>query len=384
MYKHGPQTRPRRGLTASFIAHESTSADARGIEVFFMAAHTREFAEADVHILLHKPTGCVSSRVDNAPPAKRSAKRRRVGVERAPIRDTVYDLLHANGFPTEHLGMVGRLDAATSGVLLFTTSAVMNRAVSRPAPRSTGGDGDPASSGVAAEWKIKSYIVDIFGNARADLVGERSKFAASARLLEFKRAKGDVQRDAERDTHSESNGAVQRDAEGHIQSSPPIPLSSSLPSAPPARHYLNASALEAELSEPLTFARGGFEQTTRPPLRVRVERCWLEEYQRRDPRGAFSAAVAIDLDEGKHRQIRRLVHRCALKVRRLHRRRIAGILTCDGLAAGEARTLTADEVATLRRGCRESERSSARRHAETQGALARCAAAPTVLVELAS
>jgi 16S rRNA U516 pseudouridylate synthase RsuA-like enzyme len=314
----------------------------------------------DVHILLHKPIGCVSSRVDNAPPAKRSAKRRRVGAERAPIRDTVYKLIEASGYSTDRLGMVGRLDADTSGALLFTTSAAINRAVSRPAPRIAD---DNAS--FAAELKTKSYVVAVFGNTRSDMVGGRSKFDASARLLEVKALMEDGQRDADGSTQSGGGELTAR--------APPSSL-------PP--QFLNASALEAELREPLTFARGGFEQTTRPPLRVRVERCWLEEYQRRDPRGAFSAAIEIDLQEGKHRQIRRLVHRCALKVRRLHRRRVAGILTCDGLAAGEARALTADEVATLQRGCRELEEFRAQEHRGAGGgrAPARGAVAPTIAV----
>ena len=110
---------------------------------------------------------------------------------------------------------------------------------------------------------------------------------------------------------------------------------------------LDVAALVTELARPLTFSRGGMQHTTRSPLRIAVEQAWLEPYQRRGSIGGFSAAIAVDLDEGKHRQIRRIVYRAGLKVKALHRRRVAGVLSVDGLAPGEARWLAEAEIAAL-------------------------------------
>jgi 16S rRNA U516 pseudouridylate synthase RsuA-like enzyme len=308
--------------------------------------------ENHTHFVLHKPVGVVSSRVDNLPPKAKRQRRTRVvaanghaGAVPAPeavvsasssssssspgaARPTVYDVLAQRGFPTT-CGMVGRLDTETSGLLLFTSSAALNRAVSRPASRTLCGDPPP--------WKLKEYLCKVFGH-RPLLVVEAAAAAADAAAAAAAVTTPAVG----------VEDAVQRRLVRIV------PSSGDEGGAPGADRsvdrFLDASALEAELSSPLTFSRGGREQTTQRPVHLRVVRCWLEPYQRRvaPERGAFSAEVLITLNEGKHRQIRRVVQRAKLRVRALHRRSVAGALTCDGLAAGEARYLTEAEVATLR------------------------------------
>ena len=59
--------------------------------------------------------------------------------------------------------------------------------------------------------------------------------------------------------------------------------------------------------------------------------------------------LELVLHEGRNRQVKRMCAAVGLPVTALHRSRYAGI-GVDGLAAGESRELTADEIARLRQG----------------------------------
>jgi 23S rRNA pseudouridine2605 synthase len=59
------------------------------------------------------------------------------------------------------------------------------------------------------------------------------------------------------------------------------------------------------------------------------------------------ARVELAIHEGRNRQVKRMLEAVGHPVRRLHRSRYAG-LTVEGLAPGEWRELSADEVAALR------------------------------------
>eukprot|EP01035_Chromulina_nebulosa_P028336 gene28336-37397_t len=72
--------------------------------------------------VLHKPLGVVSSTVDDA-----EAEGIREG------RPTVYDLVSEAGFPSS-FAMVGRLDADTSGLVMFTDDSQLARAIRDPDP----------------------------------------------------------------------------------------------------------------------------------------------------------------------------------------------------------------------------------------------------------
>ena len=61
-----------------------------------------------------------------------------------------------------------------------------------------------------------------------------------------------------------------------------------------------------------------------------------------------AARFELVLHEGRNRQVRRMCEAVGHRVRRLHRSLYAG-LGVDGLAPGEWRELTANEVARLRR-----------------------------------
>ena len=96
------------------------------------------------YFLLHKPLGAVSSRVDNDPPSKDGT-----------ARQTVYKLCETAGFPTD-CGLVGRLDAQTTGLILFTDDSALNRAITLPVTSDAG------------VQHSKVYVVTVFGQ-RSDL-----------------------------------------------------------------------------------------------------------------------------------------------------------------------------------------------------------------------
>ena len=66
--------------------------------------------------------------------------------------------------------------------------------------------------------------------------------------------------------------------------------------------------------------------------------------------------IELTLHEGRKHQVKRMCEAVGLPVRRLHRARYAG-LDLDGLAPGQWRELTRDEVAALRRELRPLSRT---------------------------
>ena len=63
---------------------------------------TKEFFNSRKYFIIHKPVGIVSTKFD--PEKSRN----------------IYELANEKGFPTNNVGLVGRLDKLTSGIMLFT------------------------------------------------------------------------------------------------------------------------------------------------------------------------------------------------------------------------------------------------------------------------
>ena len=84
------------------------------------------------------------------------------------------------------------------------------------------------------------------------------------------------------------------------------------------------------------------EGETRPTAPARA---WLLGDDDDEPRGVW---VAVELHEGRNRQVRRMFAALGYRVLRLRRVRV-GPLTLGGLRPGEARELTARELAALRK-----------------------------------
>ena len=105
--------------------------------------------------LVHKPLGVVSSTVDNAP----------AGVRRGPhveldfkpeYRKTVWNVAEESGFSTTNVGLVGRLDCETSGIIMFSNDSRLSAAIRDP-PK----EGSPLSQ---SPYKSKEYELTLLSS----------------------------------------------------------------------------------------------------------------------------------------------------------------------------------------------------------------------------
>jgi len=103
--------------------------------------------------LLHKPINVVSSTVDphvsdiiRNKKTKNKSQHESISIDEnkqqvvgGTPRLTAYDIARMAGFPTD-LGLAGRLDCETSGVMLFTDDSHLHRAVLHPLDCGSGDD----------------------------------------------------------------------------------------------------------------------------------------------------------------------------------------------------------------------------------------------------
>lgn len=207
-------------------------------------------------------------------------------------RKTVYDVLKEKGV-MKKLGMVGRLDVDTSGVILFTSDSKMGQMIScsRNFFKRLGRMEDESKR--TLKFHTKEYVVTVSGKGKPNL------FIKGEKCEETKKE------------------------------------------------------FEKEMLAPLKIKQHGIEFLTKPPLLIRIEEVWKESYQQRAPSeaGYFTARVLIRLAEGKNHQIRRICNRSNLTVKSLHRRCVAGILT-DSLVPkpSDIYRLTPNDLKRLRVG----------------------------------
>jgi 16S rRNA U516 pseudouridylate synthase RsuA-like enzyme len=71
--------------------------------------------------LVHKPLAVLCSKHDESK-----------DLQRGPTRETMYELAEENGFPGFSFNLVGRLDADTSGLILFTNNLRLMNAINHP------------------------------------------------------------------------------------------------------------------------------------------------------------------------------------------------------------------------------------------------------------
>lgn len=119
------------------------------------------------YFLFHKPLNALCSTVDSKPPSR---SRNHDDNGESP-RKTVYECLVEAGFPCD-VGLVGRLDQNTSGVMLFCSDAVLSTALRNP-PRSLAEAANP--------YKAKVYTLLLLTRPRMhQLHGDRSPERLSA------------------------------------------------------------------------------------------------------------------------------------------------------------------------------------------------------------
>ena len=229
------------------------------------------------YVAMHKPIGYVSSTVS----------------QKQGMR-TIYELLEAKNFPK--LGLCGRLDAQTSGIMLFTNDSPMLQALLLPEEKEGEDIGDKEEErDEDKDFKWKEYHLTV-------LASPDRQWGTG----DWEEAK---------------------------------------------------KAILAEMSAPIEFVTKGVRYRTNPAEVKVLSRFRSEKHahESRGPRGqdlGWCVVLSIILREGKHHQIRRLASRSKLRVVSLKRHSFAGgLLTADDPTLedpGSARYLTDEEIAQLR------------------------------------
>lgn len=115
--------------------------------------------------IIHKPLGVISATVDS----QTTSIVTKIGdplylqPKGGEQRDTVYKLAEQAGFPTNY-SLVGRLDAATSGIMVFTNNIKLDKAIRNP----------PVPGAETSEFKTKEYLLVVLGRRLFDLDTDES------------------------------------------------------------------------------------------------------------------------------------------------------------------------------------------------------------------
>ena len=277
-----------------------------------------------VALVVHKPRGHVSERF---PP----------GVSRDPLgRPSAYELLPRSLDPgAPSLGAVGRLDAETSGLLVFTSSPALNLALR------AGGVAKTYVATVGARRLSDARLARAVASAEIPLTrrdDDRAPDAeawtkpATARLL-GRRVARRLAEDAAEDAATDAAEDSATDAHAATE--------------PPTREPLPPASAASRVGDPFAEPFAAEEHWRRHracALGLRASDDLLAD--------RFEVAeVEIATRDGKFHQVRRLVRRAGLKMRHLRRTRV-GPVGMEGVdAPGAWRELTGDEIEDiLRRG----------------------------------
>jgi 16S rRNA U516 pseudouridylate synthase RsuA-like enzyme len=136
--------------------------------------------------IIHKPVGCVSAAVPDSHSPEAAA------------RGTVYDWAGKAGFPT-NLALVGRLDAETSGIMVFTNDARLNDRILRPSVDADGaneaavatcvGDATNGASDcrVDGKYRSKEYLLSLLQGRNKYCLNEHGELDVERFEQEFGR-----------------------------------------------------------------------------------------------------------------------------------------------------------------------------------------------------
>lgn len=277
------------------------------------------------YYILYKPRDCLSARGDHG-------KRPQNALD--VKRDDIYDVASRAGFPTEGIGHVGRLDYETSGIMLMTNDALLNRAV-----RDKSFSGPPVSDGVPRPIVpplVKSYVATVAG----------AHEAGSAPIERLKKPLRYEGRNAGNKTACYDTAP----AEIVVRGSWSLRNCAADDACDPGKEGTDlVRAAGPGGRPPLTWnwATGG-AHCVRP----------RREHEYRLPADGILTEIEVRIGEGRNRQVRRLMHRSRLRLRHLHREAIGplrlgsgGSGPKGGMRPGDCRWLSFDEVHNLYRLC---------------------------------
>jgi 16S rRNA U516 pseudouridylate synthase RsuA-like enzyme len=291
-----------------------------------------------VYYIAHKPVGVLSDNItDNY---KRSSKRDRQGREKALENDnksgndqsskeirTIFELAASKGYP--HVGLVGRLDCETSGVMLFTNDKQLTQAIRDPiVERDESGDEyQKGGKGTCKDDRMASHD-DNDHTCPATAAAAAVDVAMKNKVYIL-----DVLCRPDRRLSTWSN-----------------------PDTPVATIEQEQKAFVAELMSPLSFSRRNIQYITEPPITINIEKIYQNQEYLQPGRADYldlgwCLSLRITIREGKHHQIRRIAQRSRLKVLSLCRIEMAdGLLNIQSIKnPGDMRWLTEEEVMTMKR-----------------------------------
>jgi 16S rRNA U516 pseudouridylate synthase RsuA-like enzyme len=283
---------------------------------------TEEFFNKHRYYIIHKPIKTVSTKSD-------------------PLNHkTVYEVAKEKNFPIDNVGLVGRLDKLTSGIMLFTSDSGLNRALSLPM--------------VEKEEKEEKEAKDEKKEEENDNDNENEKDDEEYENdNEYEKEKKDSYDKYNKNNNSNINHS-NKISNLFKEKEYILSVSSRMLFNENENRQLNEEELDKikqEFSEPFTFIR---QKIIRKAGRSKIE--ILRYYRNPDiahnkPNLGWTLDVLVKIKEGKHHQIRRIAERSKMKVIFLKRIKIGNILTIDTIPKeGDCRWLSYDEVKTLYEG----------------------------------
>jgi 16S rRNA U516 pseudouridylate synthase RsuA-like enzyme len=314
-------------------------------------APTPEEPRSYYYFVLHKPRDTLTSTVDS---------------DASLSRRTVYDCARESGFAAAGgVGQggahaVGRLDYATSGLLLFTDDPAVNLAfrsggvvknyVLTVGERLTAEDArvqllsaplclplrgvagnDAGAAGAAAQRRTRRLQQDRLrpaaaaagsGSGRADSDAGGAEDGAQTAEEEAE--------EAEEEEEEEEEGAVDEEEEQEDEEEPPATVEETRPAAVTVRRSWRYQDQESE-PEWQTAMLADMRRCGKATESVtRAYDGWLTELE-------------VRIDQGRYHQVRKLCERSRLKLRHLHRESVGGVAVGE-LPVGACRDLSAREL----------------------------------------
>lgn len=120
----------------------------------------------NISFIVHKPVGTICSTIDS------TINNRKPSIN---SRKTIYTIAQESGFPS-NLGLVGRLDLETSGIMLFTNDSRLSNAILRPYTSNNSTleisntiDASKISPQFNIEMKAKVYLLGLLQGKEPDI-----------------------------------------------------------------------------------------------------------------------------------------------------------------------------------------------------------------------
>lgn len=255
-----------------------------------------------VVFLIHKPVGPLSSAAD-------------VGSAGEGSRGTVYGTAVKAGFPA-NLGLVGRLDGDTSGIMVFTNDGLLNDRILRPPASDEGNCTDTAK--LFVEGKEVVEVVDVV---------EAGVGAEEVVPPHHTSSNGSSSMPQPSSTWVNTTTTLMIDTYYKTKTYTLTLLQGRSPYCMNADGSFNILKFEEEFGQPLVFNRYNNQYNVKEADIKLIKRYQDNAFNPHNrPNLGWVLLVEVVIQEGKHKQIRRLAKRAGYHVIALQRTSICGDL----------------------------------------------------------